>query len=265
MNHLLPDSMLLMEPGAFLRLASIPINLTAPLTHDEPPPFTQSGSLATVCLHGVMTRLMQGATRKLYLALGEPFSETEKIAQTLRDLQADSSVNAVLLDIDSPGGSVNGTPELAAAVARLSREKYVYAYTSGMCCSAAFWVASQCDAIYAAPSARLGSVGVILPMLDSSEAHHKSGLKVEAFTAGKYKGAGLSGTSLSEEQRALLQAQVNTLWEDFKSAVTRRRNIAPEDMEGQTFFGQAARNKGFVDARADNLSCLQLKLQARHA
>ena len=68
---------------------------------------------------------------------------------------------------------MNGTPELAQAVADASRDKFVYAFSAGQMCSAAYWVASQCDAIYATPSARVGSIGVILPFVDDTEAFRK--------------------------------------------------------------------------------------------
>ena len=267
MNLLNNDNLWLMEPSAYLRLASMP-NVTPAVqrtSSSEKPPYSQTGSLATVPIHGTMMRHVGGITRMIYQALDEPFAESGQLAQLMAQLQADPSVKAVLLDFDSPGGSVNGTPELAAAVARLSREKYVYAYTAGLCCSAAYWVASQCDGIYAAPSAQLGSIGVLLPVADTSEAYTKNGVKMEVFSAGKYKSIGVGGTAMTEEQKALLQERVNTTWAEFKSAVNRRRNVADAYMEGQTFTGTEAKNYGLADARADSLPFLQEKLAARHS
>ncbi|MEI8313742.1 MAG: S49 family peptidase, partial [Verrucomicrobiota bacterium] len=123
--------------------------------------------------------------------------DTGELINAVAEAAARPDIEAIFLDIDSPGGSVNGTPELAQAVADASKVKYVYAFSAGQMCSAAYWVASQADAIYATPSARIGSIGVILPVVDSSAAFEQAGLKVEVFAAGKFKSAGTPGTSLT--------------------------------------------------------------------
>lgn len=188
-------------------------------------------------------------------------TDTEEIARAIREATERDDVQAIFLDIDSPGGTVNGTPELAQAVADASREKYVYAFTSGQMCSAAYWVASQCDAIYASPSARVGSIGVILPVVDSSEAYRNEGLKIEVFAAGKFKSAGTPGTSLTDEQREWLQTDVNEIASDFKSAVlSKGRKIPDEAMEGQTFSARSAQRfnlAGTVKDRATAVARLR--------
>ena len=175
-------------------------------------------------------------------------------------------IEAIFLDIDSPGGSVNGTPELAQAVADASKTKYVYAFSAGQMCSAAYWVASQADAIYATPSARIGSIGVILPIVDSSAAFEQAGLKVEVFAAGKFKSAGTPGTSLTDDQRVWLQSEVEETAADFHAAVLARgRKIPDEAMEGQTFSARMAMRfnlAGMVASRGDALSRLR-KLHVR--
>jgi len=175
-------------------------------------------------------------------------------------------IEAIFLDIDSPGGSVNGTPELAQAVAEASKAKYVYAFSAGQMCSAAYWVASQADAIYATPSARIGSIGVILPVVDSSAAFEQAGLKVEVFAAGKFKSAGTPGTSLTDDQRVWLQSEVEETAADFHAAVLARgRKIPDEAMEGQTFSARMAMRfnlAGMVASRGDALSRLR-KLHVR--
>jgi len=134
--------------------------------------------------------------------------DTDEVIKAVAEAGAHPDIEAIFLDIDSPGGSVNGTPELAQAVADASKAKYVYAFSAGQMCSAAYWVASQADAIYATPSARVGSIGVILPVVDSSAAFEQAGLKMEVFAAGKFKSSGTPGTSLTEDQREWLQSEV---------------------------------------------------------
>ena len=85
----------------------------------------------------IFARVLLGAT------------DMDEISEVLAEARDRADVQAVLLAIDSPGGTVNGTPELAALVAGVSKKKYVYAFSDGQMCSAAYWIASQADAIYA--------------------------------------------------------------------------------------------------------------------
>lgn len=167
--------------------------------------------------------------------------DTEELIAAVREAGAHEDVKAIFLDVDSPGGTVEGTPELADAVADIGRTKAVYAFTAGQMHSAAYWIASQADAIYATPSARVGSIGVILPIIDDSEAFKMEGLKVEVFAAGKFKSTGTPGTSLTDDQRAWLQSQVDEIAADFRDAVLARgRRIPDSAMEGQTFSTRQA-------------------------
>lgn len=192
--------------------------------------------------------------------------DTEAVREAITEAAGREDVQAIFLDIDSPGGTVNGTPELAQAVARASRQKYVYAFTAGQMCSAAYWVASQADAIYATPSARIGSIGVLLPVIDSTGAFAQAGLKVEVFAAGKFKSTGTPGTELSEEQRAWLQSEVEETFAEFRSAVlSRGRKIPDEAMEGQTFSARKAQRlnlAGMIEGRGEAMERLR-KLHVR--
>jgi signal peptide peptidase SppA len=226
----------------------------------EPDLLTVEGGVGIVTVHGALmkrpdffARLLLGAT------------DMEDVAAALEAARDRADVQAVFLDVDSPGGSVNGTPELAALVAEVSKAKYTYAFTDGQMCSAAYWIASQADAIFATPSARVGSIGVLMPMLDETKAFEQAGLKVELFAAGKYKSIGVAGTSLTDEQRTWLQAQLDETYADFKAAVLARgRRITPDVMEGQCFSGRKASynslTSGVVLSRAEAL----MKLRERH-
>lgn len=214
------------------------------------------GGIATVTLRGPMMRNPDVIDQLVFGA-----TDTEEVLAAVHEAAEREDVQAILLDIDSPGGSVNGTPELAAAVSAASKIKTVYAFSAGQMCSAAYWVASQCDAVYATPSARVGSIGVILPVVDSSEAFAQAGLKMEVFAAGKFKSAGTPGTSLTEEQKDWLQSEVEEIAADFRSAVLARgRKIPDEAMEGQTFSGRRAMRlnmAGMVDGRAQVVARLR--------
>ena len=162
---------------------------------------------------------------------------------------ADDSVRGIMLMIDSPGGTVGGVPELASVVAEARQSKRIVAYVDGMACSAAYWIASQADEIVVSESASVGSVGVYLPMLDSSRAMEMSGLKQQVIKSGIFKGMGLPGTSLTPEQLSFLQQSVTSLHDDFMQAVNsgRGRKLKPDDMQGQDFSGRDAVARGFAD------------------
>ena len=93
-------------------------------------------------------------------------TDLNDVDNALAAVANDRTVRNVLLMFDSPGGTVTGVPETAARIAALAEQKNVFAYCEGMCCSAAFWLASQCTQIFSTSSAQMGSVGVYLALLD---------------------------------------------------------------------------------------------------
>ena len=189
-------------------------------------------------------------------------NDSDEIGDAIREASERDDIKAVFLDIDSPGGTVAGTPELAAAVASLNERKPVYAFSSGLMASAAYWIASQARAIYATPSAQVGSIGVVQAVVDDSGALDRDGIKVEVFSVGKYKAMGAPGTSLTDDQRDLIQSNLAEIAEEFHSAVLARgRSISAEAMEGQTFSGRQAQRynlAGMVSDRAEAMRRLRV-------
>jgi signal peptide peptidase SppA len=189
-------------------------------------------------------------------------TSSEDIGEALREAREREDIKAVFLNIDSPGGTVAGTPELAAAVKTLNESKPVYAFSSGLMCSAAYWIASQARAIYATPSAQVGSIGVVQAVIDNTAALDKAGLKVEVFSVGKYKAMGAPGTPLTDDQRELIQSNLAEIAAEFHDAVlSRGRAIPAEAMEGQTFSGKQAQRHnlaGMVPDRADAMRRLRV-------
>jgi ClpP class serine protease len=147
-------------------------------------------------------------------------------------------------------------------VKSLNGSKPVYAFSSGLMCSAAYWIASQARAIYATPSAQVGSIGVVQAVIDNSAALDKAGLKVEVFSVGKYKAMGAPGTPLTDDQRELIQSNLAEIAAEFHDAVlSRGRAIPAEAMEGQTFSGKQAQRHnlaGMVSDRADAMRRLRV-------
>jgi signal peptide peptidase SppA len=189
-------------------------------------------------------------------------TSSEDIGEAIREAAGREEIKAVFLNIDSPGGTVAGTPELANAVAALDKKKPVYAFSSGLMCSAAYWVASQARAIYVTPSAQVGSIGVVQAVIDNSAALDKAGIKIEVFSVGKYKAMGAPGTPLTDDQRELISSNLAEIAGEFHAAVLAKGRVIPaEAMEGQTFSGKQAQRHnlaGMVTGRAEAMHRLRV-------
>ena len=177
--------------------------------------------------------------------------DSADVIEELDAAEENANVTDILLDIDSPGGMVNGTPELADRI--LAVEKPIYAFTSGMMCSAAYWVGCAADFVFATRSADIGSIGVYCPILDSSEQMKTRGLKVEVIASDPLKGIGVPGTSLSDAQRTFLKEHVDAIAQMFKEHVYQMRGGALDslDMQGQSFLAEMAIKKQLIDEIVD--------------
>ncbi len=231
-----------------------------PNQESDSPLLSVEDGIGVVAIEGPILRKPDLFARIFFGATG-----SEDIGAALREAGERADIKAVFLNIDSPGGTVAGTPELAAAVKALNDRKPVYAFSSGLMCSAAYWIASQARAIYATPSAQVGSIGVVQAVIDNTAALDMAGIKVEVFSVGKYKAMGAPGTTLTDDQRGLIQSNLAEIAAEFHDAVlSRGRAIPAEAMEGQTFSGkQAQRNNlaGMVPDRAEAMR----RLRAYHA
>jgi signal peptide peptidase SppA len=205
-----------------------------------PKPYTV-GTTAIVPIKGVIT----SGLHPIYRVIG--FADTEQIAGWIRAAAADPAIEEILLRIDSPGGMVTGTPELAAAVAAADRIKPVLAHTSGMMDSAAYWIASQARAICCTPSADVGCIGVYQLYYDQSAYLATMGIKASIFKSGDLKAAGHPDIPMTEAQAAHVQAEIDAIGVQFRAAVTARRNIDEDSMRGQSFLGTEALARGLVD------------------
>jgi signal peptide peptidase SppA len=173
--------------------------------------------------------------------------DLDQLAQDILAVKANPAVKAVVFKVNSPGGTVTGVEEVGNMIASLG--KPTFAFTDGEMASAAYWLGSQADRVVVTPSSSVGSIGVYSVYYDFREALEAEGIKAKVFSAGTYKGMGIYGTSLTPEQEAFLQADVVSIWDDFKSAVTRKRSmVKPEDMEAQLFSGKLAAQKGLATA-----------------
>jgi signal peptide peptidase SppA len=165
---------------------------------------------------------------------------------------ADKNVRKILFYFKSPGGSVTGVPECGRKIAGIVSKSTV-AFTDTECCSGALWLAEQCQQVYMTPSAAFGSIGVWCAYLDMSRNLDNEGVKVQEFSAGKYKTMGAYWKSLSKDESKMIQASVDKIYGQFKEAVQTRRVVADEFMQGQIFDGEEAVAAGLVDGLVESI------------
>lgn len=180
--------------------------------------------------------------------------ETDHVAAWVRNAVADPSVKAIVFDVDSPGGYFQGTAETAEAIAEASRSKPTIAHTSTLMASAAYWMGASASLIYATPSATVGSIGVFTTHLDVSAWMEQAGVELQVFKSGANKAAGIGGTALTDAQKDIIQADIDSIGAEFRGWVTAHRAaVIPEAMDGRAVSAKAAKSTGMglVDSIAD--------------
>ena len=138
----------------------------------------------------------------------------------------DPNVSAIVLDIDSPGGTVAGTSETAAAVAAARAAKPVVAVANGLAASAAYWIGSQATEFVMAPNALAGSVGVISVHLNWAKAAAEAGVEPTIVRSGARKAEGHPWGPLDDTARAAMQARVDEAFASFVDAVAAGRGMS---------------------------------------
>jgi ClpP class serine protease len=182
-------------------------------------------------------------------------ADIDRIASQMDTWQKDDTVFEVVLHMDSGGGSTTGLEELAKKIR--TYDKPTIAFTDSDCGSAAYWMASQCKRFVTTPSASVGAVGVYITMTDERKKFEKEGKEVVVIKSGKYKAAGVEGTSLTPDQINSLQDEVDELHGRFIRDVLSVRQFAQlEDLQGQSFYGDKASQRGLTTGIVDSLHAL---------
>lgn len=169
-----------------------------------------------------------------------------------RELVADPSVGTIVLNVDSPGGSVDLVTETAQAIRDSRKSKHIVAVANTLAASAAYDLAAQADELYVSPSGMVGSIGVFLAHEDISQMLEQEGVKVTLISAGKYKTEGNSFEPLSDEARAAKQKLVDSYYQLFVADVAKGRGVDTSTVEasygqGRVLTARAAVQAGMVD------------------
>ena len=222
---------------------------------------SRSGAVAIIPVHGII------AHRADAFEASSGGTSTELISALLSRAVSDDEVTSILLDFSTPGGSVEGVPELAAQIATAKTVKPIVAHINAQAASAGYWLASQATEVVMTPSGQVGSIGVFILLIDESKALEKDGIVVNAISAGKYKLEGAWWEPLSDGGRAHFQGQVTQVHRDFLSAVAKGRGVSVSQVQtnfgqGRVFQATEALSRGMVD-RIATIGDTLMRLDAR--
>lgn len=158
----------------------------------------------------------------------------------------DEECQGIFFEINSPGGGVTGNSEIVEIIQNL--EIPTMAYAEEMACSAAYNIAASCDKIMASQSSTIGSIGTIIPWVDSTRQWEEEGMSWQPITnqSGDLKGA-MMGPGLTEAQKTSLQEYCEDAFQEFKANVLRNRRVADQWMRGQAFFANRALKYNLID------------------
>jgi signal peptide peptidase SppA len=232
------------------RLAGVgadPVAVEAALAarkNDLPQP--TRGGVAVIPMYGVL------APRMNLLSEASGGTSFERLGAQVREADKRSDVSTIVIDCDSPGGSVAGATEFAAQLREVRTRKPVIVQANHQCASAAYWIAANATKIHASPSAVVGSVGVFSIHTDLSAALEKVGVKRTVISAGKFKLAGADGAPLDEDGHAQRTEQVTRAYDRFVSDIAKGRGVSVSAVrsgygEGRCLDADAALDLGMVD------------------
>jgi signal peptide peptidase SppA len=186
---------------------------------------------------------------------GPGSTSTQKFTSALRQVLADDTVGQILIDIDSPGGSVYGVAELATEIVKARAQKPVVAVANSLAASAAYWIGCSAGEFYVTPGGEVGSIGVWQAHFDYSKALEEEGVKPTLISAGKFKVEGNPYVPLDPEAQAFMQSRVDDYYNAFIKAVAKGRGVSVADVrdgmgEGRVLGADAALAAKMVDGVA---------------
>lgn len=201
-----------------------------------------NGSIAVIPLQGVITKR------------GGWFSDgLDRVMRTVDTAMGSKAIGAVVLDVDSPGGSSYGLMEFADRIhSYRDNEKPLLAVANPLAASAAYWAGTAADQLIISPSGDVGSVGVWSLHMDFSKALDDFGVKPTFVYAGKYKVEGNPYEPLTDEAREEIQRGVNEVYDQFVTALARNRGVSRSRVladfgEGRVLSAERAKSAGMVD------------------
>jgi len=206
------------------------------------------GTTAVVPVSGVLMKTVPS----IFRFFGVEATGYDEIRQMIGQAAGSKAVETIRLQIDSPGGQVDGLADAADAIMAARRDKTVAATVEDLCASAAYWLASQAETIDAGRNTEVGSIGVYTVYADFSKMADDEGIKVIVIRSGEHKGMGVAGAEITDEQIAAVQEVIDAMAENFISAVAAGRGMQADEIRelatGRLWIAEAARELGLIDA-----------------
>lgn len=185
------------------------------------------------------------------IELTGPIMDVSKVLEDIQKAKEDKNIKGVLFVVDSPGGSVSPSVELAYAIKELREVKPVIAYASGVIASGSYYASIWANQIIANPGSMVGSIGVIMQGVNTEELMKKIGVSTQTVKAGKYKESGTPTRKWFDYEEKQLQSVIDDTYNMFISDVASARNL---DVKNHTLYADAkiftskqAKNVGLVD------------------
>jgi capsid assembly protease len=219
----------------------------APFGNTRLPPKVTGDHVAVVHVGGLLMKNPSPLMQKLGA------SSTRDIHDEFERAMLDPNTRAVLLHVDSPGGTVDGTQSLADHIYNSrNRGKPIHAVVDGLGASAAYWIASGAHKVYAAtPTTQVGSIGVLSTHVDVSKALDNAGVKLTHVVSGPYKALGAPSHPLGDDARSEMQSTVDGIHAEFAAHVARARGLSKDALakvaNGRVFLASDAAKHGLVD------------------
>jgi protease-4 len=177
---------------------------------------------------------------------------TDAIIKQLHQARDDAAVKAIVLRINSPGGSAPASQEVGTEILKIrAAGKPVVASMGDMAASGGYWLAAVTDKIYANPATLTGSIGVYIPYANWQELYNKLGIRAEKIKSGPHKDILSPERPMTAEERAIIQAMVDELYGQFVAVVAEGRKLDPARVrqlaDGRIYTGSQAKELGLVD------------------
>ena len=212
--------------------------------------------IAIISISGVISTNGNGES----FLMGDLGASSTIIIQQIKDVEDDPYVKGIIFEIDSPGGTVVASQEIADAVKSLDKPNYAVIREVGA--SGGYWVASSTDKIIASPMSITGSIGVLGSYLQFNQLFEKYGIEYERFIGGKYKDLGSPYKETTNEERELLQKKINVIHEYFIKEVAQNRKIdvskIREIATGEFYLGSEAKEFGLIDEFGNRETAVEL-------
>jgi len=185
------------------------------------------------------------------IKLTGPIMTADKIVKEIEEAQKDKNIKGVLLNVNSPGGAVPPSIEIAYAIKELQKHKPVIAYASGIMASGSYYSSIYAQKIIANPGSIVGSIGVIMQSADVSELMKTIGVKTQTVKQGTYKEAGTPTREWTEEERAELETLTKDTYDLFVKDVATARgleiNASKSYADAHIFSSKRAKEVGLID------------------